>query len=546
MLHFSRFKIGFVVLVCLMGVLATLPNFFSEQTLKSWPTFLPHKQLSLGLDLKGGAHLLLQMDSDELRKDWLKSLRGDVRKQLRDARIRYTGLGQTKDMVRVKLVDPSKLDEALRRLQQIRQPLGNAFSGGAGYDVDVEEGSDGFIHVEPTRAGIQQRITHAVTSAIEVIRKRVDNIGTAEPSIVRQGVDRILVQYPGLDDTKRLKELIGKTARLTFHDVHPTMSAEEARQTRVPLGFVIYPDADQPGYELLVREIPIIYGEDLDAAQPGFDQDTGQPIIAFRFNQKAAVEFGRFTSQNVGRPFAIVLDNGVKSDGTPDIQVLSAPVIREPILGGSGQISGNFSVESANDLAVQIRSGALPATLTVVEERTVGPSLGADSIEAGEWAAVVGGIGVAAFMIFAYGLFGIFALLAVLVNLVLIIGTMSMIGSTLTLPGIAGLILTVGMAVDANVLIYERIREEMRNGKQPISAIDGGFSRAFGTIIDSNLTTLIAAIVMFWLGSGPIRGFAVTLSLGIFATIFTAFLVTRLMVALWVAQQKTRKIPAPL
>ncbi len=546
MLHFSRFKIGFVVLVCLMGALATLPNLLSQETLKSWPSFLPHKQLSLGLDLKGGAHLLLQMDSGELRKDWLKSLRGDVRKKLRDAKIRYKGLGQTKDLVRVKLVDESKKEEALRVLRTIPQPLGNAFSGSSGYDVAIEEGSDGFINVVPTTAGMQQRISNAVTSAIEVIRRRIDNIGTAEPSIVRQGVDRILVQYPGLGNTKRLKELIGKTARLTFHDVHATTSGEEARQTRIPLGYVIYPDADDPGYEHLLREIPIIYGEDLVDAQPGFDQNTNEPIISFRFNQKAAVGFGRFTAQNVGRPFAIVLDNGIKDDGTPDIKVLSAPVIREPILGGSGQISGNFSVQSANDLAVQIRSGALPATLTVVEERTVGPSLGADSIEAGEWAALVGGIGVAAFMIFAYGLFGVFALFAVFVNLLLIVGTMSMIGSTLTLPGIAGLILTVGMAVDANVLIYERIREEMRNGKQPISAIDGGFSRAFGTIIDSNLTTLIAGVVMFWLGSGPIRGFAVTLSLGIFATIFTAFLVTRLMVALWVARQKTRKIPAPL
>ncbi len=547
MLHFSRFKIGFVVFVCLMGVLATLPNFLSEQTLKSWPTFLPHKQLSLGLDLKGGAHLLLQMDSSELRKDWLKSLRGDVRKQLRDARIRYTGLGQTKDLVRVKLVNQSKMDEALRRLRtSIPQPIGGPFGGGADYDVEVEQGPGDTIEVIPTNAGMQQRITGAITSAIEVIRRRVDNIGTAEPSIVRQGNDRILVQYPGLEDTKRLKELIGKTARLTFHDVHPTMSGQEAEQSQVPLGFVVYPDAEDPGHSYVVREIPLIYGEDLVDANPGFDQNTSEPIISFRFNQKAAVEFGRFTSQNVGRPFAIVLDNGVKDDGSPDVVVLSAPVIREPILGGSGQISGNFSVQSANDLAVQIRSGALPATLTVVEERTVGPSLGADSIEAGEWAALVGGIGVAAFMIFAYGLFGIFALLAVLVNLLLIIGTMSMIGSTLSLPGIAGLILTVGMAVDANVLIYERIREEMRNGKQPISAIDSGFSRAFGTIIDSNLTTLIAGVVMFWLGSGPIRGFAVTLSLGIFATIFTAFLVTRLMVALWVARQKTRKIPAPL
>lgn len=544
MLHFSRFKIGFVALVCLWGLLATFPNFVSEKTLESWPGFLPNSQLKLGLDLKGGAHLLLQMDSKELRKDWLKSLRGDVRKQLLEAKIKHK-IGYSGDQLRVRLIDASDNATALEALRKIPQPLGNALIGTSGYDVEVDEVESGVFDVGPSNAGMQERISGAAGAAIEVIRRRIDSLGNIEPLIVRQGVDRILVQVPGFDDTKKLKALIGQTARLTFHDVHPTMSAEEARQTRIPLGYVIYPDEEQPGYEHLLQERPIVYGEDLVDAQPGFDQNTNEPIISFRFNQKAAREFGRHTSRNVGRPFAIVLDNGV-IDGKRDISVLSAPVIREPILGGSGQISGNFSVEEANNLAVQLRSGALPTTLTIIEERTVGPSLGADSIEAGELAALVGGIGVAAFMIFAYGLFGVFALLAVVVNILLIIGTMSAIGSTLTLPGIAGLILTVGMAVDANVLIYERIREEMRNGKQPISAIESGFSRAFGTIIDSNLTTLIAGIVMFWLGSGPIRGFAVTLSLGIFATIFTAFLVTRLMVALWVARQKTRKIPSPL
>ncbi|MCH9807708.1 MAG: protein translocase subunit SecD [Alphaproteobacteria bacterium] len=563
MLHFSRTKIIFVALVCLWGVVAALPNFLSEATLKDiWPGFLPNKQLSLGLDLKGGAHLLVQMDSEELRKDWLKSLRGDVRKQLIDAKIRYKGLGQVGDVVRVKLVNEAKTEEGLTRLRLIRQPLGNTLVGGSGYDVDVRRGSDGFLEVAPTSAGMQQRISNASSAAIEVIRRRIDALGNVEPSIVRQGLDRILVQVPGFDDTEKLKELIGQTARLTFHSVHDNVTAAEARESLIPLSYVIHPDAEDPNYEHLLKEPPIVYGEDLVDAQPGFDQDTNEPIISFRFNQKAARIFAEFSSKNVGRPFAIVLDNGdveVKnSDGTVaknpdgtvkkkrDVVVLSAPVIREPILGGSGQISGNFSVEEANKLAVQVRSGALPTTLTIVEERTVGPSLGADSVEGGRLAAMVGGFGVAAFMLFAYGFFGLFALLAVIVNLVLIVGTMSAIGSTLTLPGIAGLILTIGMAVDANVLIYERIREEMRNGKQPISAIDGGFSRAFATIIDSNLTTLIAGIVMFWLGSGPIRGFAVTLSLGIFATVFTAFLVTRLLVSLWVARQKTRKIPAPL
>jgi len=345
------------------------------------------------------------------------------------------------------------------------------------------------------------------------------------------------VQVPGFDDTRKLKDVIGQTAKLTFHAVHPTTTAEEAKQTRVPLGYKIYP-GDEDGREgsYLLQEAPVVSGEDLVDAQPGFDSRTNEPIITFRFNQSGARKFGKFTKDNVGSPFAIVLDN----------KVLSAPVIREPILGGSGQISGSFTVESANNLAIQLRSGALPTKLTIVEERTVGPSLGADSIDAGETACLIGTVAVAGFMIFAYGLFGLFAVIAVMINLTLIVAVMTVIGSTLTLPGIAGLVLTVGMAVDANVLIYERIREELRGGKSPISAIDGGFSKAFGTILDSNLTTLIAGLVMFWLGSGPVRGFAVTLSLGIFATVFTAFTVTRLLVSLWVAAQKTRKIPAPL
>lgn len=553
MLHFSRFKIGIVALVCLWGVLATLPNLLSSETLRYWPGFLPSSQLKLGLDLKGGAHLLLQMDADELRKDWLKTLRGDVRKQLNDAKIKHT-IGQSGTVLRVKAIEAGETAEVYRLLKAMPQPLGNALVGTSGYDLEVNQAADGYVDIGPTAAGMTERLSHASSAAIEVIRRRIDAFGNIEPIIVRQGTDRILVQVPGFDDTATLKKLIGQTARLTFHDVHNTMSAEEARQTRVPIGYVIYPDQDDATRELLLKETPVVYGEDLVDAQPGFDQNTNEPIISFRFNQKAAREFARFSSANVGRPFAIVLDNGVIEKKLPDggiekvrdVKVVSDPVIREPILGGSGQISGNFTVEEANNLAVQLRSGALPTTLTIIEERTVGPSLGADSIEAGEMAAIVGGLGVAGFMIFAYGLFGVFALVAVFFNLLLIVGTMSAIGSTLTLPGIAGLILTVGMAVDANVLIYERIREEMRNGKQPISAIDSGFSRAFATIIDSNLTTLIAGIVMFWLGSGPIRGFAVTLSLGIFATVFTAFLVTRLMVAVWVARQKTRKIPAPL
>jgi len=538
MLHFSRWKIIAIVLTCLAGIAATMPNFFPKETVEQWPDWLPHKQLNLGLDLKGGAHLLLEMDTAELRKDWLQSIRDDVRKQLRDARIGFTGIGVTDRGIRVNLLKPEESDKALEELNKLVQPIGNAILGTSGRNLDVtrDEQQPGVIIVAPTEQAFADRVTAAAGASVETVRRRVDSVGTTEPNIVRQGSDRILVQVPGFDDTKKLKELIGKTAKLTFHDVNTQLTAEQAQATRVPIGYKIYPSADPNEPPLVLKETPVVQGDDLVDAQPGFDQRTNEPIISFRFNQSGARKFGNFTKDNVGRPFAIVLDN----------KVLSAPVIREPILGGSGQISGSFTVETANQLAVQLRSGALPTPLTIVEERTVGPSLGADSIEAGEWAAMIGSTAVAAFMLFAYGLFGLFALMAVLINLFLIVGTMSLIGSTLTLPGIAGLVLTVGMAVDANVLIYERIREELRNGKTPIAAIEAGFSRAFSTILDSNLTTLIAGVVMFWLGSGPVRGFAVTLSLGILATVFTAFTVTRLLVSVWISRQKTRKIPAPL
>ncbi|MGD9783201.1 MAG: protein translocase subunit SecD [Hyphomicrobiaceae bacterium] len=538
MLHFSRWKIVAIVLTCLAGIIATLPNLLSKDTLSGLPSWVPHKQLSMGLDLKGGAHLLLEMDTAELRKDWLQSIRDDVRKQLRDARIGFTGIGVTPAGIQVNLLKPEETDKAYDELKKLVQPIGNAILGNTGSNYDVTRSEQpGSIVVAPTEQAFADRVTAASGAAVETVRRRVDSVGTTEPNIVRQGSDRILVQVPGFEDTATLKKLIGSTAKLTFHDVHPQLSAEEAQATRVPIGYKLYPYADaRDGSGVVLREVPVVQGEDLVDAQPGFDQRTNEPIISFRFNQSGARKFGSFTKDNVGRPFAIVLDN----------KVLSAPVIREAILGGSGQISGSFTVETANQLAIQLRSGALPTPLTIVEERTVGPSLGADSIEAGEWAAAIGSAAVACFMIFAYGLFGVFALIAVLLNLFLIVGTMSLIGSTLTLPGIAGLVLTVGMAVDANVLIYERIREELRNGKTSISAIESGFSRAFSTILDSNLTTLIAGVVMFWLGSGPIRGFAVTLSLGILATVFTAFTVTRLLVSLWISRQKTRKIPAPL
>jgi preprotein translocase subunit SecD len=540
MLQFTRFRTAIILLICLAGALVALPNLFSKETLKSWPSFLPTKQMPLGLDLQGGAHLLLAMDQDEIKKDWLNNLRDESRKVLRDAKIGFAGIGaQGLSQLVIKLAKPEQRDAAMKALQKVRQPVGNALLGTGVYDVDISEGSDaGTIILKESDQGLRQRIANAASASIETINRRVNNLGTSESTIVRQGTDRILIQFPGLKDTKELKKLIGETAKLTFHEVHPSMSADEAKMTSIPTGYKIYPsDQSEGGGEYLLREQPVVQGADLADAQPGFDSRTGEPVINFRFNQIGARKFGNFTKDHVGRPFAIVLDD----------KVISAPVIREPILGGSGQISGNFTVEGTNTLAVQLRSGSLPTKLTIVEERTVGPSLGADSIADGKRAGIIGGVAVVALTILAYGTFGIFACIGLLVHLVLTVALMTLIGSTLTLPGIAGLVLGVAMAVDANVLIYERIREELRVGKMPVAAIDAGFRRAFVTIADSQLTTLACAIIMFWLGAGPIRGFAVTLTIGIMTSIFASVTVVRLLIANWLkAQPKGRVTTVPV
>mgnify|MGYP001175611000 CR=1 FL=1 len=537
MLHFSRWKIIGIVLTCFAGILFALPNFFSKATVDSWPNFLPKKQLSLGLDLRGGAHLLLEMDTNELRKDWLQSIREDVRKQLREARIGFTGIGVSGNAIQVNLLNPDDTDKAFTELKKLVQPIGNAILGTSGQNLDVTKGPQaGVLLVAPTEQAFNERMTAAAGAAVETVSRRVNSLGTVEPNIVRQGNSRILVQAPGFDDTASLKKVIGQTAKLSFHEVNPNLSAAEAEATRVPIGYKIYPSADQTDQALVLKEVPVVQGDDLVDAQPGFDQRTNEPIISFRFNQSGARKFGNFTKDNVGRPFAIVLDN----------KVLSAPVVREPILGGSGQISGSFTVDSANQLAIQLRSGALPTPLTIVEERTVGPSLGADSIDDGIRAGIIGSIATVFLTVLVYGTFGMFACVGLVIHLVLTLALMTLIGSTLTLPGIAGLVLGVAMAVDANVLIYERIREEVRSGKSPIAAIDAGFSRAFITIADSQLTTLACAAIMFWLGSGPIRGFAVTLSIGIMTSIFASVTVVRLLIYYWLKANPTLRKSADL
>jgi len=534
MLYVDRWKANAVALVCVLSLLLCLPSFFSQQAVSRWPFWLPKKQLSLGLDLRGGAHLLLALEVNDVRKDWLDQLREDARKRLRDAKIGVGGVGIVGNAVQVRIAKAEESEAALKALRQITQTFGNPILGTSVNDVEVEKGGEaGSFTITPTEPGLQQRVGDALASAIETVRRRVDSMGVAETTVVREGRSRILVQVPGVQDTAELKKLIGRTARLSFHEVHETLTPEEAKKTRVPPGFKIYPGDAKDEAEQVLRETPVVRGEELKNAQPSFDQYTSAPIIVFTFNNSGARKFASFTSKHVGKPFAIVLDD----------KVISAPTIQEPILGGSGQISGRFTPETATQLAIQLRSGALPAKLTVVQESTVGPSLGSDSIEAGRRATIAGFIGVAAFLMLGYGLFGLFAITALVVNLALIMVAMAYIGAALTLPGIAGIVLTMGMSVDANVLINERIRDERRAGKTLVSALDSGFTRAYGTILDTNMTGLLAALILVAFGSGPVRGFGVTLAIGIVASAFTATTVTRYLVTGWLRWRRPTAIP---
>ncbi len=537
MLNFPRWKQAAVIATCLIGLFVVLPNFLSEQMLNRWPSWLPKWQLSLGLDLRGGAHLLYAMEINDVRKDWLDGLRDDARRRLREAKIPVSAVGISGSAVQVRIARPEDSDAALKALRQIIQPIGNPLMGGTGTDVDVQKDESGTFTIAPTEAGLKQRIGNAIDAAIETVRRRVDAIGTKEPHIVREGEGRILVQVPGLQDTGELERLIGETARLSFHEVHPTVTPAEAKAARVPVGFKIYQGADKREGEYLLRETPVVRGEELNDAGPGFHPQTSQPIVEFGFNNSGARKFGKFTREHVNKPFAIVLDD----------KVISAPEIRSAIEGGRGYIEGNFTPETSTKLAIQLRSGALPAKLTIAEKRTVGPSLGNDSIEAGKLAGIIGGLATIVLTILYYGTFGLFACVGLIVHGILTVALMSLFGSALTLPGIAGLVLGIAMAVDANVLIYERIREEVRNGKSAVAAIDGGFTRAFVTIADSQLTTLACALVMFWLGAGPIRGFAVTLTIGICTSIFASVTVVRLLIYYWLnAQPRTKGTPLAL
>ncbi len=527
-MHFSTWRAFAIIVVAALICAIAIPNVLSQATFDALPSALKRKMV-LGLDLQGGSHLLLQVDADFVRKEKSENLRDDVRRVLREAKIGYTNLALQGQTVSVRIREEKDVQEALRKLRELSQSLTGVFSGSNIQDLEISE-NGGLIRLTITQAGITQRVGQSVEQSIEIVRKRVDELGTVEPSIQRQGLDRILVQVPGLDNPKRLIDLIGQTAKLTFRMVDMTTSVQQA-QAQPPADAEVLPSND--GQPYVIEKRIVVAGEDLIDAQPGTDQRSGEWVVNFRFNSSGSRRFANATRDNVGRPFAIVLDN----------KVISAPVIREPILAGAGQISGSFTAQSANDLAILLRAGALPAPLTVIEERTVGPGLGADSISAGIKAAWIGSLFVVLFMLVTYGVFGLFANIAVAVNVGMILGILSMLGATLTLPGIAGIVLTVGIAVDSNVLIYERIREEVRAGRSALSALNAGFDRALATILDSNLTTFIAAAVLFYVGTGPVRGFAVTFGLGILTTLFTAFTFTRLLVALWYHWWRPKTLP---
>jgi SecD/SecF fusion protein len=534
-MQFSPIRTAVILLVTILGVLFAVPSFLPKTIADAWPGWLPKQTVVLGLDLQGGSHLLLQVNREGIVTERLRDLRRDARAVLAN----QNGIGnlittdEAANSITVELTDPTQLEAARTALQTLQNTIGGGILSVSGInELAFGQTPDGKLTIALTPESITERMSSLVAQSIEVIRKRVDELGTTEPSIQRQGTDRVLVQVPGFGDSTRLKDIISRTARLTFHMVYPGMTATQAEAQGLPAGTMILPSQDG-GRELLYEDVAI-GGESLVDAQPSFDPQRNIPVVSFKFDTRGAVTFGQITSANVGQRFAIVLDN----------QVITAPQIQQPITQGTGQISGSFTTASANDLAVLLRAGALPASLDIIEERTVDASLGADSIQSGLTAGIVASVLVIAFMVVAYGLFGVFANISLILNIVLIFASLSALGATLTLPGIAGIVLTIGMAVDANVLIYERIREEQKAGRTPLQAINAGFSRAWGTIIDSHLTQLIAAVVLYFLGSGPVQGFAVTLGLGILTSLFTSYTVTLYFVGMWfrARRPKTLKI----
>ncbi len=533
-MRYPLWKSVLILGACVVAFLVTLPNFIPQPVLNALPDFVPKGRIVLGLDLQGGSSLLLEVETGQIVRERLQNLENELRAGLRKARIGYRGLGVQGNNVVFTLTDPTQLEAARTAVNDVNPRLTSVgFGASTAREYDVNADANGRFTLTLDEQTATNLTTAAVDQSIEVVRRRIDQLGTREASIQRQGADRILVQVPGERNPEAIKRLLGRTARLTFHMVDMQGNLAEALAGRIPEGDILVESDDGgggPSHYLLKRKVELS-GDSLVDSQPSFQQN--EPVVSFRFDNAGARTFGRITQENVNKLFAIVLDD----------KVISAPNIREPILGGSGVISGSFTVESANELAVLLRSGALPAPLKVIEERSVGAELGADSIRAGTIASIVACVLTVSLMLVYYGIFGLIADLALIVNVVFILGIMSLLGNTLTLPGIAGIVLTIGTAVDSNVLIYERIREEARNGRSPLSAIQTGFDEALRTIIDANVTHLIAALALFQFGTGPVKGFAVTLAFGILANMFTSVTLTRLLVNYWYRRARPAAIP---
>ncbi|MEX0810343.1 MAG: protein translocase subunit SecD [Dongiaceae bacterium] len=525
MLNFPRWKVITVTALCVFGILLALPNLVSKESVAWLPDWFPQRHLTLGLDLQGGSHLLMEVDVDSVLDARLEALVDGVRSEFRAAQLGYTELGVAGDAVQVKLRDPADIERARPILSELA----------IGMTLDIAD--DGTARMAFTDAEILRLKRDAIQRSIEIVRRRIDETGTREPSIQRQGEERILIQLPGVKDPERIKDLIGQTAKMDFRFIDMAVSPEQAQAGGLPPTAELLPslqtnESGEPERWYVVNKRIIVSGENLTDAQATFQQN--QPVVSFKFDSVGGKRFADATSQNIGKLFAIVLDG----------KVISAPVIQSAILGGAGIIEGgDMTVQSANDLALLLRAGALPAPLTVLEERTVGADLGADSIAAGTEACLIGLALVIVMMVVLYGFFGIIANIALILNGLLLLGLLSVLEATLTLPGIAGIALTLGMAVDANVLIFERIREEMRAGRGPVSAIDAGYREAMSTIIDANLTTLISSLILFMFGSGPVKGFAVTLSLGIITSFFTAVVVSRMIVGFWLRRTRPQTLP---
>ena len=533
MLEFPRWKIISLSLLMIIGVLVAIPSLLPQSVRDNWPAFLPQQTVNLGLDLAGGSHILLEADPADVAKQSLDNMEENVRSALKSAKPRI-GIGDiSRQGGRLSFLvrDVNQVDAAREEIQKFTNGVG--LTGQRDWNIEVRD-TTRFV-MTPTQEGIDASLDQAMDTATEVIRKRIDEMGTREPTIIRQGDNRIVVQVPGLDDPQALKELLGKTAELEFKLVDTSADPADVAAGRAPIGSQIFPFAageGAPGQNVAVRRLGGIKGDSLTNAQQGFDAQDKRPVVNITFDGPGGKKFAKLSTENIGKQFAIILDG----------EVISAPVFQSAILGGQAQISGSFTTDSANQLAIQLRSGALPVKLTVVEERTVGADLGTDSIQKGLLAGLIGTIAVLAFMIAVYGRFGVYANIALVLNLFLILAIMATLNATLTLPGIAGFILTVGSAVDANVLINERIREEQRAGRRIVQAIEVGYKEASRAIYDANITNVIAAILLFLFGSGPIKGFAVVLLIGICTSVFTAVFVTRMFVAIWLRGKRPKEL----